>query len=121
MRELRCDAYLTIESLWCDNGSQLGPKYFDRNRSRVLSILCEVDDGHSSAADFALDTIAIPESFLDRADRVRRVVARVTSVYIVTLHVPLPVSRVASLYAHSRVAASKAGSRQLVADSSSSR
>src|SRR5258706_9219728 len=99
MRELRGDTDFAIEPLWCDNGPQLGAKYFDRNRSRVLSILREVDDSHSSAADFALDPIPIPESLLDRADRVRRVVvARVTSVYVVTLHVRLPVSRVASLY-----------------------
>ena len=49
------------EALAAEHGRQLGAQHLDGDLAAVLEVLGEVDGGHATGAEFALDPVAVGE------------------------------------------------------------
>ena len=66
MGETGGDADLTQKSLGAQRGGDLRPQYLDRDFAAVLFFFGEIDRRHATAAQLALDGVAIGECGGDR-------------------------------------------------------
>jgi hypothetical protein len=65
-----CGADLTLEAVRAECGGQLGMEDLQRDRAVVLEVVSEVDGGHPTASELALDDVAICQSGFERVSRI---------------------------------------------------
>jgi hypothetical protein len=61
VRQMRRDLDLTIKALTSEGGSQLGEQHLDRDAAIDLYVRREVDGGHATSTELALDRVAMTQ------------------------------------------------------------
>jgi hypothetical protein len=61
MLELCSDLDLAEESVWAERNGQLGAQHLYRNLAMMPEVLGQIDRGHPSASDLALNAITVCE------------------------------------------------------------